>query len=102
MSVLSRGWAVRLRPRLRGILGTRHRRRRHFAVCTAGTARTGTVSGRFEATDAPLLPIMMSQQPAVATTELRMIDAPPTRASLLVRIRDGHNHEAWRQFVQLY
>jgi RNA polymerase sigma-70 factor (ECF subfamily) len=31
-----------------------------------------------------------------------MIDAPPTRASLLVRIRDGHNQEAWQQFVQLY
>ena len=31
-----------------------------------------------------------------------MIDAPLTRASLLVRIRDGHNQEAWRQFVQLY
>jgi RNA polymerase sigma factor (sigma-70 family) len=31
-----------------------------------------------------------------------MIDAPLTRASLLVRIRDGRNQEAWRQFVQLY
>src|SRR2546422_6007992 len=31
-----------------------------------------------------------------------MLDAPPTRASLLVRIRDGHNQEAWQQFVQLY
>jgi RNA polymerase sigma-70 factor (ECF subfamily) len=31
-----------------------------------------------------------------------MLDAPLTRASLLVRIRDGHDHEAWRQFVDLY
>src|SRR3954447_24581317 len=31
-----------------------------------------------------------------------MLDAPPTRASLLVRIRDGRDHEAWRQFVQVY
>jgi RNA polymerase sigma factor (sigma-70 family) len=31
-----------------------------------------------------------------------MIDAPPTRASLLVRIRDGYDQEAWRQFVQVY
>jgi RNA polymerase sigma-70 factor (ECF subfamily) len=31
-----------------------------------------------------------------------MLEAPATRASLLVRIRDGHDHEAWRQFVQLY
>ena len=28
--------------------------------------------------------------------------APLTRASLLVRIRDGRDQEAWRQFVQLY
>src|SRR5262245_49664169 len=31
-----------------------------------------------------------------------MPDAPPTRASLLVRIRDGRDHEAWGQFVELY
>jgi RNA polymerase sigma-70 factor (ECF subfamily) len=31
-----------------------------------------------------------------------MLDAPPTRASLLVRICDGRDQEAWRQFVQLY
>src|ERR1700754_2903441 len=31
-----------------------------------------------------------------------MADAPLTRASLLVRIRDGRDHEAWRQFVQVY
>jgi RNA polymerase sigma factor (sigma-70 family) len=31
-----------------------------------------------------------------------MLDAPPTRASLLVRIRDGRDHDAWRQFVELY
>jgi RNA polymerase sigma-70 factor (ECF subfamily) len=31
-----------------------------------------------------------------------MVEAPLTRASLLVRIRDGRDQEAWRQFVQLY
>ena len=31
-----------------------------------------------------------------------MLDAPPTRASLLVRIRYGRDQEAWRQFVQVY
>jgi RNA polymerase sigma-70 factor (ECF subfamily) len=31
-----------------------------------------------------------------------MLEAPLTRASLLIRIRDGHDQEAWRQFVQLY
>jgi RNA polymerase sigma factor (sigma-70 family) len=31
-----------------------------------------------------------------------MADAPLTRASLLVRIRDGRDHDAWRQFVQVY
>jgi RNA polymerase sigma factor (sigma-70 family) len=31
-----------------------------------------------------------------------MPEPPPTRASLLVRIRDPHDTEAWRQFVQLY
>jgi RNA polymerase sigma-70 factor (ECF subfamily) len=31
-----------------------------------------------------------------------MLEAPLTRASLLVRIRDGHDQEAWRQFVELY
>jgi hypothetical protein len=31
-----------------------------------------------------------------------MADMPPTRASLLVRLRDPHNAEAWEQFVQLY
>src|SRR5262245_14788735 len=31
-----------------------------------------------------------------------MAEAPPTRASLLVRIRDGKDQEAWQQFVQLY
>jgi RNA polymerase sigma factor (sigma-70 family) len=29
-------------------------------------------------------------------------ESPLTRASLLVRIRDGANHAAWREFVQLY
>src|SRR5688572_22350501 len=31
-----------------------------------------------------------------------MADAPLTRASLLVRIRDGRDGEAWQQFVQVY
>src|SRR5262245_48634262 len=31
-----------------------------------------------------------------------MVEAPLTRASLLVRIRDGRDHEAWQQFVRLY
>ena len=31
-----------------------------------------------------------------------MEEAPVTRASLLLRIRDGRDHEAWRQFVQIY
>ena len=29
-------------------------------------------------------------------------DTPLTRASLLVQIRDGTNHSAWKEFVQLY
>lgn len=29
-------------------------------------------------------------------------DSPLTRASLLVQIRDGANHNAWREFMQLY
>jgi RNA polymerase sigma-70 factor (ECF subfamily) len=31
-----------------------------------------------------------------------MADVPPTRASLLVRLRDPRNAEAWGQFVRLY
>ncbi len=31
-----------------------------------------------------------------------MSEAPATRASLLVRIRDGQDRDAWRQFVQAY
>ena len=31
-----------------------------------------------------------------------MVEAPLTRASLLVRIRNGRDQEAWQQFVQLY
>jgi RNA polymerase sigma factor (sigma-70 family) len=31
-----------------------------------------------------------------------MSDSPQTRASLLVRIRDSHDAQAWRQFVDLY
>src|SRR6185436_16174564 len=29
-------------------------------------------------------------------------ESPLTRASLLVQIRDGSNHAAWREFVNLY
>jgi RNA polymerase sigma factor (sigma-70 family) len=31
-----------------------------------------------------------------------MEEAPATRASLLVRLRNGQDNEAWRQFVQVY
>jgi RNA polymerase sigma factor (sigma-70 family) len=31
-----------------------------------------------------------------------MANFPPTRASLLVRLRDARDEEAWRQFVDLY
>jgi RNA polymerase sigma-70 factor (ECF subfamily) len=31
-----------------------------------------------------------------------MAEFPPTRPSLLVRLRDPHDEEAWRQFVDLY
>jgi RNA polymerase sigma factor (sigma-70 family) len=31
-----------------------------------------------------------------------MAEIPPTRASLLLRLRDGHDQAAWREFVQLY
>jgi RNA polymerase sigma-70 factor (ECF subfamily) len=31
-----------------------------------------------------------------------MVEAPLTRASLLVRIRDNHDQEAWQEFVRLY
>jgi RNA polymerase sigma-70 factor (ECF subfamily) len=31
-----------------------------------------------------------------------MAEIPPTRASLLVRLRDPHDHGAWREFVDLY
>ncbi len=31
-----------------------------------------------------------------------MLESPPTRASLLVRIRDGQDQDAWREFVQIY
>jgi RNA polymerase sigma-70 factor (ECF subfamily) len=31
-----------------------------------------------------------------------MADIPPTRASLLLRLRDSHDGDAWRQFVGLY
>lgn len=29
-------------------------------------------------------------------------ESPVTRASLLIRLRDGSNHEAWREFLELY
>src|SRR5437762_3290315 len=31
-----------------------------------------------------------------------MADIPPTRASLLVRLRDPRDDDAWRQFIDLY
>ena len=31
-----------------------------------------------------------------------MPDAPPTRLSLLIRLRDHRDHEAWTQFVEVY
>jgi RNA polymerase sigma factor (sigma-70 family) len=31
-----------------------------------------------------------------------MIESPDTRASLLVRIRDGRDTDAWQQFIKLY
>jgi RNA polymerase sigma-70 factor (ECF subfamily) len=31
-----------------------------------------------------------------------MVEAPQTRASLLVRLRDGRDQDAWQQFVRLY
>ena len=31
-----------------------------------------------------------------------MAEIPPTRASLLLRLRDPQDEEAWRQFVELY
>ncbi len=31
-----------------------------------------------------------------------MAEVPSTRPSLLVRIRDAHDQDAWRQFVQIY
>jgi RNA polymerase sigma-70 factor (ECF subfamily) len=33
---------------------------------------------------------------------LRMIDSPPTRASLLLRLRDPKDQEAWQQFLDIY
>jgi RNA polymerase sigma factor (sigma-70 family) len=32
----------------------------------------------------------------------RMSEAPTTQVSLLIRIRDGGNHTAWREFAQMY
>jgi RNA polymerase sigma-70 factor (ECF subfamily) len=31
-----------------------------------------------------------------------MADIPPTRASLVLRLRDPQDEEAWRQFIDLY
>src|SRR5438552_1369435 len=46
----------------------------------------------------------MPQQPIAPPPRERggMPESPQTRASLLVRLRDGHDREAWRQFVDLY
>ena len=33
---------------------------------------------------------------------LAVNDSPITRASLLLQIRDGTNHGAWREFMNLY
>src|SRR5688572_5609737 len=35
-------------------------------------------------------------------TTMPVHESPPTRASLLVQIRDGANHAAWQEFVSLY
>src|SRR5947207_12773769 len=35
-------------------------------------------------------------------TNMPVDDSPLTRASLLVQIRDGSNHAAWQEFVNLY
>src|SRR5262245_50289754 len=32
----------------------------------------------------------------------RMVESPTTRASLLLRLRDGQDQDAWRQFVTVY
>lgn len=34
--------------------------------------------------------------------EMPVDDSPLTRASLLVRLRDGSNHRAWQEFMNLY
>jgi RNA polymerase sigma-70 factor (ECF subfamily) len=31
-----------------------------------------------------------------------MLDLPTTRPSLLIRLRDAQDHEAWWQFVHVY
>jgi RNA polymerase sigma-70 factor (ECF subfamily) len=38
----------------------------------------------------------------VALPQSAMADFPPTRASLLLRLRDSQDEDAWRQFVDLY
>src|ERR1700753_4184614 len=39
---------------------------------------------------------------ACAGAPLTVNDSPLTRASLLLQIRDGSNHVAWREFMNLY
>src|SRR5262245_41353929 len=43
-----------------------------------------------------------ASQPVIKVRGNGMAEASCTRASLLVRIRDPHDHEAWRQFVAIY
>jgi RNA polymerase sigma factor (sigma-70 family) len=42
------------------------------------------------------------RQEARPETIMSVDQSPLTRASLLVQIRDGANHSAWQEFVQLY
>src|SRR5687768_9558414 len=83
---------------------------------TAGLL-TGRAMQRIE--DRDELPLMtcaaVDEPPATATIiiqglrhlspgpgESRMVEPPLTRASLLVRIRDVRDQDAWQQFVRLY
>src|ERR1700685_2729121 len=45
---------------------------------------------------------MTSGRPCPCGRNARMEESPATRASLLVRIRDGQDVEAWRQFTRVY
>src|SRR5262249_52941712 len=48
--------------------------------------------------------VLIERRPAAVLTLKgpRMADVPPTRASLLVRIRDARDAAAWGEFVDLY